>query len=56
MRAYSTAEPRNWPENWLATRSSSSPLLLAVDLIISTTMSGDTEFDSRFRDLIVLFD
>merc|ERR1712025_716551 len=54
--AYSVAAPRNCPENWFATLSSSSPLVLMVALMISNTMAEDTEFDSKLRDRIVLLD
>ena len=56
MMAYSSAEPRNWPVNWLDTRSSSSPLVLAVDLMMVSTMSAVIELDSRFRARSVLLD
>merc|ERR1719220_1333943 len=56
IMAYSVAEPRYAPLNWLATLNSSSVLVLMVDLMMSITISGETEFDSRFRARIDLFD
>ena len=56
MIAYSVAEPKNCPENWLAILSSSSPLVLIVALIISNTIAEETELDSRLSALMVLLD